>query len=154
MSHLIAVSCSCNCSLKIHTLRLLWIGRSAVIRLLHVIQHCPTLATQAFHLAVQRIQRTRDPTLYQAAVSHYNALPGVTEQASVDQKWMDEVQVKNQSERNKLEVELKTYQSNMIKESIRVRNPPQRNQALLKIFRWPTGTWETSIVLLATMPGH
>ena len=33
---------------------------------------------------------------------------------------MDEAIAKNQSERTKLEVELKTYTNNMIKESIRV----------------------------------
>lgn len=39
----------------------------------------------------------------------------------MDQKWVDETNMRNQGERSKLEVELKTYSSNMIKESIRVR---------------------------------
>jgi COP9 signalosome complex subunit 1 len=37
-----------------------------------------------------------------------------------DQEWIDTVTTQNQSERMKLEVELKTYTNNMIKESIRV----------------------------------
>lgn len=39
----------------------------------------------------------------------------------LDTKWVEETVSKNQSERVKLEVELKTYTNNMIKESIRVR---------------------------------
>lgn len=39
----------------------------------------------------------------------------------VDTAWIEEVSKKNVVERTKLEVELKTYTNNMIKESIRVR---------------------------------
>jgi COP9 signalosome complex subunit 1 len=38
----------------------------------------------------------------------------------LDQKWIEETLAKNQAERMKLEMELKTYSNNMIKESIRV----------------------------------
>lgn len=38
-----------------------------------------------------------------------------------DSAWVEETELKNAKERNKLEAELKTYTSNMIKESIRVR---------------------------------
>lgn len=41
--------------------------------------------------------------------------------AQLDTNWADETLAKNQAERTKLEVELKTYTNNMIKESIRVR---------------------------------
>lgn len=47
-------------------------------------------------------------------------LPNPLEIAQLDTKWVDEVTAKNQSDRVKLEVELKTYTNNMIKESIRV----------------------------------
>ena len=39
----------------------------------------------------------------------------------VDTAWVEEATKKNVAERTKLEVELKTYTNNMIKESIRVR---------------------------------
>ena len=39
----------------------------------------------------------------------------------MDPTWLEQVTTRNQSERVKLEVELKTYTNNMIKESIRVR---------------------------------
>lgn len=38
----------------------------------------------------------------------------------LDEKWIQETNTRNIAERNKLEVELKTYSNNMIKESIRV----------------------------------
>ena len=44
--------------------------------------------------------------------------------AQVDTRWADEVMAKNQAEKTKLEVELKTYTNNMIKESIRVSCRP------------------------------
>ncbi|TDL27911.1 hypothetical protein BD410DRAFT_894056 [Rickenella mellea] len=95
-------------------------GRTAVIRLLHIMQHCPPLATQAYNLASQRIFQLRDPSLHAAAVSLYNSTPGIQEQAQIDQAWTEEVQSKNLNDRNRLEGDLKTYQSNMIKESIRM----------------------------------
>jgi len=48
-------------------------------------------------------------------------LPRPTAIGKIDGRWIDEVGAKNQAERTKLEVELKTYTNNMIKESIRVR---------------------------------
>jgi hypothetical protein len=48
-------------------------------------------------------------------------LPRQTDIGKIDGRWIDEANAKNQAERTKLEVELKTYTNNMIKESIRVR---------------------------------
>jgi hypothetical protein len=47
-------------------------------------------------------------------------LPNMMDLAQLDTKWADEIITKNQADRVKLEVELKTYSNNMIKESIRV----------------------------------
>ncbi|KAF8801234.1 hypothetical protein BYT27DRAFT_7262267 [Phlegmacium glaucopus] len=47
-------------------------------------------------------------------------LPNMMELAELDVKWADETIAKNQADRIKLEVELKTYSNNMIKESIRM----------------------------------
>lgn len=83
---------------------------------------CPTLALQAYHLAVQRIRDGRDTGFYQRAVKLYNTSTAEdpAQPAVVDAAWAEQVTARNVQERNKLEVELKTYQSNMIKESIRV----------------------------------
>ncbi|KAJ7058005.1 26S proteasome subunit RPN7-domain-containing protein [Mycena amicta] len=109
-------------------------GRTVVDRLVHIISSAPSLAPEAFQLAVQHIHKLRDPSLYQQVLSAYElvaaadythvypslALPPSSELAVLDTKWADETMAKNQAERSKLEVELKTYSNNMIKESIRM----------------------------------
>ena len=71
---------------------------------------------------MQRIKTGRDVSFYNNAVNLYNqTLPDGADREGVDAQWVESTQASNMHERNKLEVELKTYQSNMIKESIRVR---------------------------------
>ncbi|KZT26058.1 G protein pathway suppressor 1 [Neolentinus lepideus HHB14362 ss-1] len=103
-------------------------GRIAIDRLVHIISLAPSIAPQALQLAFRHIQSLRDPALYQVVLSAYEQaaslgsvpLPAVNDIATVDQRWVDETNAKNQNERMKLEVELKTYTNNMIKESIRM----------------------------------
>ncbi|KAJ7178076.1 26S proteasome subunit RPN7-domain-containing protein [Mycena filopes] len=103
-------------------------GRTAIDRLIHIVSTCPTLAVEAFQLAVQHIHQSREPALYQQVMTAYDQvssasdtpLPTGMDLASLDTKWADETMAKNQAERSKLEVELKTYSNNMIKESIRM----------------------------------
>jgi hypothetical protein len=98
-----------------------------VDRLAYIINVCPALAVPALQLATQHIFKTRDTDLYRSAAGAYDTvaanaqLPPAAEVAPLDQAWQDEWTSKNLSERSRLEVELKTYTSNMIKESIRVR---------------------------------
>lgn len=73
------------------------------------------------------MQHLRDPSLYQRAIDMYAAaqkhredLPPHAEVASVDPTWVEKTTTRNNADKTKLEVELKTYASNMIKESIRV----------------------------------
>lgn len=78
---------------------------------------------------MQHVHQSRDPSLYQHVIYAYEQLesqpdvnlPNHMDIAQLDTKWADETIAKNQAERTKLEVELKTYTNNMIKESIRVR---------------------------------
>ncbi|KAH7107066.1 PCI-domain-containing protein [Auriculariales sp. MPI-PUGE-AT-0066] len=97
-------------------------GRSAVQRLMAIANTCPSLAQPALARAVKLLHESREPQLYLNTIGLHNSLPGVSsaDQITADQKWVDDVQSQNASERNKLEVELKTYTSNMIKESIRM----------------------------------
>lgn len=103
--------------------------RSIVERLVHITAACPAVAVQALQLALDQVFKMRDTNLYFSVRSAYEQcqgnsqgqLPPITEIAPLDQKWIDETAAKNAAEKNKLEVELKTYSSNMIKESIRVR---------------------------------
>ena len=104
-------------------------GRTAIDRLTHIVHVCPTIAPEAYHLALLQIQQSRDPLLYVALNSAYDQMvsdseiqmPRPSAIARIDGRWLDEVNARNQAERTKLEVELKTYTNNMIKESIRVR---------------------------------
>ncbi len=105
-------------------------GRTAVDRLIHIIQLCPAIAVEAFHLAIQHIHQSRDPSQYQGLVTAYEqahanangSLPPISEFSTLSARWIDETLARNQSDRLKLEMELKTYSNNMIKESIRVRS--------------------------------
>jgi len=104
-------------------------GRTAIDRLIHIMMICPTIAPEAFQLCVQQIHQSREPALYQNLLQAYEQLatssdlplPNMMDLAQLDTKWADEIMAKNQTDRMKLEVELKTYSNNMIKESIRVR---------------------------------
>lgn len=104
-------------------------GPQAILdRLIHIIPRCPPLALPAVQIALRQIPSLRDITMYRAlrvayeyAVRISSSLPPLDEVIPLDQKWIDEVATKNNAERTKLEIELKTYTSNMIKESIRVR---------------------------------
>lgn len=98
------------------------VDRTAVTRLLHIAQHCPTLAPSALQLALQYILQSSNTALYMNTIQEYNNLPSITDPLPIDHKWIEEVSTTNASERNRLEVELKQYTSNMIKESIRVRD--------------------------------
>ena len=83
-------------------------------------------------MAVHHIQQSRDPSQYQRLLSTYDhissfpdhpvKLPNPMQIAQLNTKWVDETTAKNAAEKIKLEVELKTYTNNMIKESIRVRS--------------------------------
>ncbi|KAH8101716.1 PCI-domain-containing protein [Cristinia sonorae] len=102
-------------------------GRAAVDRLTFIIAVCPSLAPQAFQLAITQMQSLRDTFLYNKTVEAYNnaqkqneELPPHTDVAIIEQGWSENITAKNNAERTKLEVELKTYSSNMIKESIRM----------------------------------
>jgi COP9 signalosome complex subunit 1 len=111
---------------KLHTEEMLFIltvrtGRTAVDRLIHIVATCPSIASQAFHLAVQYIHQLRDPSLYQTALSVYEQCSETPEaHDALDPNWIEETMSNNQRDRMKLEVELKAYTNNMIKESIRV----------------------------------
>ncbi|KAF5339261.1 hypothetical protein D9758_013309 [Tetrapyrgos nigripes] len=109
-------------------------GRAAIDRLIHIVSLCPHLAVEAYGLALQRIQRSRDPSVYQALCNAYDhisshpdavnvyklRLPPLSELPTINTKWAEDTAKKNHLEKMKLEAELKNYSNNMIKESIRM----------------------------------
>ena len=111
------------------------VGRSYVELAVHIMSVCPTLAPQALQLATKEALKGRDTALYRNIYAAYDRIyPEVSDEipeASAvvpqDIKWIEDTNAKNAAERTKLEVELKTYSSNMIKESIRVRRVTYAN---------------------------
>jgi COP9 signalosome complex subunit 1 len=115
--------------------------RRKVQRLLFVARSCPALAMDAFALAIATLEQTSlDVQLYEQAVQEHNAaLEGLQRELAssskpsqaalnaadrkaipLNQAWVKATRDKAEREQDKLEVELKSYQSNVIKESIRV----------------------------------
>ncbi|KAI9056495.1 G protein pathway suppressor 1 [Trametes sanguinea] len=103
-------------------------GRTYIDRLLHIMFACPTLAPQALQLAIEEALKGRDTVIYREIFNRYqrahaeagDEIPELSALAEPDQGWIEATNARNQAERTKLEVELKTYSSNMIKESIRM----------------------------------
>lgn len=92
----------------------------------------PSLAARALTTALSllTLPNQRDTHLYQLLLTTYDhavasdssllPLDKVVPDQSPYLQWIEETNAKNNAERTKLEVELKTYTNNMIKESIRM----------------------------------
>ena len=102
-------------------------------RLIHIISLSPTLAPQAFKRALQLLTAStqRDTEYYKVILSAYDAVAtrqGIRipplEELLPDHTpfltWIEQTNERNNAERRKLEVELKTYTGNVLKESIRM----------------------------------
>lgn len=108
-------------------------GRAAMDRLIHIISLSPTLAPQAFKRALQLLTAStqRDTEYYKVILGTYDtvaARQGIRipplEELLPDHTpfltWIEQTNERNNAERKKLEVELKTYTGNVLKESIRM----------------------------------
>ena len=132
----------------------LWmnLGRASIINLQHIIQHCPQLAGPALKLTAKIYRETtRDTGGYIQAIQAYNGLDIAQQDGTLlgDTTWIDEMELKNAKDKNKLEAELKTYTSNMIKESIRVGSL----SCFVRLIeesggRFNIGSWESFIMKL------
>ncbi|KAI0033004.1 26S proteasome subunit RPN7-domain-containing protein [Vararia minispora EC-137] len=127
-------------------------GRSAIDRLIHIISHAPSLASQALKRSLELLvePNQRDVSLFQSILAAYTH---TSETHSTDVppfealipdqmpyfRWMEATSERNTEERTKLEVELKTYTNNMIKESIRLAHRD------LAAFHRACGSFESSL---------
>ena len=127
-------------------------GRAAIDRLIYIISLSPNLAPQAFKRALQllTLPSQRDTEYYKAILGTYenvSSRPGfrlppleeILPDHSPYLSWIEETNERNNAEYRKLEVELKTYTGNMIKESIRMAY-----RDLSAFFR-ATGSFEGSL---------
>ncbi|KAG8922261.1 hypothetical protein FRC01_014268 [Tulasnella sp. 417] len=94
-------------------------GRTAYMRAVFIAQRCPSLAPQAYQTALEHLLQGSDVQSYVTVLSAYNSLPGVS-QAPQDPEYVDKTIANNTKEKDRLEVDLKTYAANMIKESVRL----------------------------------
>ena len=81
---------------------------------------CLPLAPQALAKALEYTLEGKDTTLYQNVLVQYNSFASPQDIKELDAEWVERTSTKAQTEKDKLEVELKMYTGNMIKESIRV----------------------------------
>jgi COP9 signalosome complex subunit 1 len=97
------------------------VDRSTIKRLIFIANSCPQLTAQALGIALQYAHQGRDTQLYQNILTAYNGAVGPRQAINPDREWLEKTFAKNQTDKDKLEVELKMYTGNMIKESVRVR---------------------------------
>ncbi|KDN34252.1 hypothetical protein RSAG8_12661, partial [Rhizoctonia solani AG-8 WAC10335] len=96
-------------------------GQAAIKRLRFVAANSTTLQADALRLAIEQVKAANiDVNLYHQLVTEYNALPSVHKQITLDQDWMTKVKAAKDAEGDRLQVELKTYTTNLIKESTRM----------------------------------
>ncbi|KZT43306.1 hypothetical protein SISSUDRAFT_1057718 [Sistotremastrum suecicum HHB10207 ss-3] len=95
-------------------------GSTAIARLQHIATTCPAIAKPALRIGIQQLLESRDTHQYTHLTTLYNSLATSSEIIPINSKWVQETAQRNAKEKNKLETELKTYSSNMIKESIRM----------------------------------
>ena len=91
------------------------VDRRRIERLLFIARSCPSLRVKAYQQALDAIK------IYSLDYKLYQEVANECSEVQVDELWMEDARVKQESGLEKLDVELKNYQNNLIKESIRVR---------------------------------
>ncbi len=95
-------------------------GRTRYARL-RLISCCSTvLAHEASRLAVLEAKKGRDIGRYQQAVQRLQTIAPDDLEARLDEEWIDHTTKAVTSATERMELELKGYKNNLIKESIRV----------------------------------
>ena len=91
--------------------------------MLFIAKRCPSLQIDAYRLALQELRdHSLDHSRYISTATKLNEV--LTAQGypsfSIDSTWVDSTQKRAKSLLERLDVELKNYKNNLIKESIRV----------------------------------
>ncbi|SNX87091.1 related to COP9 signalosome complex subunit 1 [Melanopsichium pennsylvanicum] len=102
--------------------------QARIQRLTYIAKHCASLRIPCSRAAISLIQSsTRNVSDYQYMVTVHNTQPGpssnlipASDRISADSSWIQSTQARNNAERQKLELEMRNYQNNLIKESIRM----------------------------------
>ncbi|CAO1612849.1 unnamed protein product [Parajaminaea phylloscopi] len=102
-------------------------GRGKIARLMHIARVCPQLRGPTAQLALDTYKvETLDTAGYEAALDLLNSHGGRDSASSKtvpgDGVWLKNTSAKANQEGEKLDLELRNYQNNLIKESIRMAN--------------------------------
>lgn len=101
---------------------LLILGNGRIERLIFIGNCCPPLRIDAYQKAIQYLKETVNVEKYQDIVSKLNQELEAKKETTVDLDldWISKIAQKNNEDFRRLEMELSSYKSNLIKESIRV----------------------------------
>jgi COP9 signalosome complex subunit 1 len=104
-------------------------GLAKLLRLMHIASRCRPLRIDALRLALTHVQTTHNVIMYQnihkqlmEAINNQSRLPDGVPAASIpalDVQWIETTQKRAALKVEKLDMDLKNYKSNSIKESIR-----------------------------------
>ncbi|CDR88804.1 related to COP9 signalosome complex subunit 1 [Sporisorium scitamineum] len=102
-------------------------GNARAQRLMYIATHCPPLRSICSKAAIDYLKdNTRDVAAYQSMITVHNTEPETgnlvpaAHRIAADSEWIQATQQRNSAEREKLELEMRNYQNNLIKESIRM----------------------------------
>lgn len=95
-------------------------GKTRLDRLLLIGTTSTYLYLEALKAAIAEAKLGRDVGKYEEAVSTLREIVPGDPDATLDVKWVDKMTKQVKAETNRLELELKGYKNNLIKESIRV----------------------------------
>ncbi|KAJ7951089.1 COP9 signalosome complex subunit 1 [Quillaja saponaria] len=99
----------------------LYKGRTKILRLLFIADHCennPTMQLEALRMAYDEIKKGENTQLFREVVQKIDGRLGPNYGMDVD--WCDMVDRRAEQKKEKLENELNAYRTNLIKESIRM----------------------------------
>lgn len=96
-------------------------GRTRFTRLLHIGTSSSYLSVDALKAAIVEAKKSLDPTRYEQAVALLKEAAPQDSDAQPDMLWIEQTRQANKVNTDRMELELKGYKNNLIKESIRVR---------------------------------
>ncbi|GAB2271656.1 COP9/signalosome complex subunit Csn1 [Dionaea muscipula] len=98
----------------------LYSGRTKIVRLLFIADRCgnPAMQSEALRMAYDEIKKRDDTQLFREVVQKIDGRLGPA--YTMDTAWVDAVQRRAEVKKEKLDVELNAYRTNLIKESIRI----------------------------------
>lgn len=107
--------------LDIEAYAALYSGRTKIMRLLFIADHCAdnqTMQLEALRMAYDEIKKGENTQLFREVVNKINGRLG--DKYDMDAAWCESVDRRADQRKGKLENELSSYRTNLIKESIRM----------------------------------